>query len=76
MHFASAARDDVRVTRWVRSYWDEGDVTYCKVTEHGWVKRGVELVAGQTHRSVASIVMRQFSEGDSGATGFELDAHA
>lgn len=73
--FASVARDDVSVTRWMRSYWDEGDVDYCDVVEGEWVARGPALMAGQTRRSVASIVVRQFSE-DSSANEVELGAHA
>jgi hypothetical protein len=33
------------MTRWVRSHWDEEDVTFIwEVGDDGWVTRGVELI--------------------------------
>ena len=50
-------RHDDRVARWIRSYWDEEDVTfYWEVGDDGWITRHVEL-AGPDHvpRAAASL---------------------
>jgi hypothetical protein len=37
--------DDACMTTWLRSYWDEEDVTFLwEVGDDGWVTRSVELV--------------------------------
>jgi len=50
-------RHDDRVARWIRSYWDEEDVTfYWEVGDDGWITRHVELAGpDQVPRAAASL---------------------
>jgi hypothetical protein len=52
-----ALREDDDVARWIRSYWDEEDVTfYWEVADDGWVTRHVELVGAELiPRAAASL---------------------
>jgi hypothetical protein len=43
--------------RWVRSYWDEEDITFLwEVRDDGWIARSVEL-AGQERRPQAAAAL-------------------
>lgn len=43
--------------RWVRSHWDEGDVTFLwEVADDGWITRSVEL-AGSERRPQAAAAL-------------------
>jgi hypothetical protein len=42
------AWDDDGMSRWVRSYWDEEDITYVwEIGDDGWVTRSVELIGAE-----------------------------
>jgi hypothetical protein len=60
-------RDDDVVTRWIRSYWDEEDVTfYWEVGDDGWVTRHVELAGPDLTPRAASCLeewMRELRAG-------------
>jgi hypothetical protein len=60
-------RDDVGMTRWVRSHWDEEDVTFFwEVGDDGWVTRGVELVGPEQRAQSAAALdewMRELEAG-------------
>lgn len=44
------------MTRWVRSYWAEEDVTFFwEVRDDGWVSRGVELAGDGRAQAAASL---------------------
>lgn len=48
--------DDACMPRWVRSYWDEEDITFLwEVRDDGWIARSVELVGPEfrPHASAA-----------------------
>ena len=55
------------VPRWIRSYWDEEDVTfYWEVADDGWITRHVELAGPhRTPRAAASLAewMRELDAG-------------
>ena len=41
--------------RWVRSYWDEGDITFLwEVRDDGWIARSVELVGPELRPQAAA----------------------
>src|SRR5215469_6429944 len=49
--------DDASMPRWVRSYWDEEDITFLwEVRDDGWIARSVEL-AGPKRRPRAAAAL-------------------
>lgn len=43
------------MTRWVRSYWDEEDITFLwEVRDDGWIVRSVELVGPESRPQAAA----------------------
>src|SRR5215469_5007073 len=49
--------DDASMLRWVRSYWDEEDITFLwEVRDDGWIARSVEL-AGPKRRPRAAAAL-------------------
>lgn len=55
------------MTRWIRSYWDEEDVTfYFEVRDDGWVTRQVELVGPDLSPRTASSVEEWMQELEAG----------
>src|SRR5215472_1291486 len=58
MHESVVRRcDDASMPRWVRSYWDEEDITFLwEVRDDGWIARAVEL-AGPKRRPQAAAAL-------------------
>ena len=55
------------MTRWVRAYWDEEDVTFfLEVGEDGWVTRHVELAGPGGEPRAATSLVEWMSELDAG----------
>jgi hypothetical protein len=53
---------------WVRSYWDEEDITYVwEVRDDGWVNRSVELVGAERRPQTAAALDEVMRERDTGS---------
>jgi len=53
--------------RWVRSYWDEEDVTFFwEVGDDGWITRHIELVGPERRPKAASSLEEWMRELDAG----------
>lgn len=59
--------DDGGMVRWIRSYWDEGDVTMVwEVGDDGWVTRSVELMGPERHVQTAAALDEVLHARDTG----------
>jgi hypothetical protein len=55
------------MTRWIRSYWDEEDITFFwEVGDDGWITRHVELAGPDERPQAATSLVEWMSELDAG----------
>jgi len=65
---AFQAWDDDGRSRWVRSYWDEEDITYVwEIGDDGWVTRSVELIGAERLPQTAAALDEVIRERDTGS---------
>jgi hypothetical protein len=65
---AFQAWDDDGMSRWVRSYWDEEDITYVwEIGDDGWVTRSVELIGAERRPQTAAALDEVIRERDTGS---------